>query len=124
MLNDVFGRAWSARAGRTLPTEYWQDLIPAVKARYQDVLFIAEACWDLEYELMQKGFDYCYDKRLYDRLVHDDAVPRGFFPLLNAGELAIIYCFVFLYLAVAGGGVWSLDHLRAGNKASRAAWRT
>src|SRR5262249_53600735 len=34
--------------------------------------------------------------------------PRGFFPLLNAGELAIIYCFVFLYLAVAGGGVWSL----------------
>ena len=50
--------------------------------------------------------------------------PRGFFPLLNAGELAIIYCFVFLYLAVAGGGVWSLDHLRAGNKASQAAWRT
>jgi len=44
--------------------------------------------------------------------------PRGFFPLLNAGELAIVYCFVFLYLAVAGGGVWSLDHLRAGNKAS------
>src|SRR5215831_9775141 len=50
--------------------------------------------------------------------------PRGFFPLLNAGELAIIYCFVFLYLAVAGGGVWSLDHLRAGNKASQEAWRT
>src|ERR1700758_4241603 len=47
--------------------------------------------------------------------------PRGFFPLLNGGELAIIYCFVFLYLAVAGGGVLSLDHLRAGNKASRAA---
>ena len=49
--------------------------------------------------------------------------PRGFFPLLNAGELAIIYCFVFFYLAVAGGGVWSLDHLRAGNKAPQAAWR-
>ena len=47
--------------------------------------------------------------------------PRGFFPLLNAGELAIVYCFVFLYLAVAGGGVWSIDHLRAANKASRAA---
>jgi putative oxidoreductase len=50
--------------------------------------------------------------------------PRGFFPLLNGGELAIVYCFVFLYLAVAGGGVWSLDHLRTGDKASRAAWRT
>jgi putative oxidoreductase len=47
--------------------------------------------------------------------------PRGFFPLLNAGELAIIYCFVFLYLAVAGGGEWSVDHLRAASKAPRPA---
>jgi putative oxidoreductase len=38
--------------------------------------------------------------------------PRGFFPLLNGGELAIVYCFVFLYLWVAGGGEWSLDRLR------------
>jgi putative oxidoreductase len=47
--------------------------------------------------------------------------PRGFFPLLNAGELATIYCFVFLYLAVAGGGEWSVDHLRAASKAPRTA---
>jgi putative oxidoreductase len=47
--------------------------------------------------------------------------PRGFFPLLNGGELAIIYCFVFLYLAVAGGGEWSIDHLRAASKAPQAA---
>ena len=39
--------------------------------------------------------------------------PRGFFPLLNGGELAIVYCFVFLYPWVAGGGEWSLDRLRA-----------
>ena len=71
MLNEVFGRTWSARARRPV-TEYWQDLIPAVKARHPDVLFIAEAYWDLEYELMQKGFDYCYDKRLYDRLAYDN----------------------------------------------------
>src|SRR6201997_2210465 len=38
--------------------------------------------------------------------------PRGFFPLLNGGELAIVYCFLFLYYAVAGGGTWSLDHVR------------
>jgi|SRR5215469_14251775 len=37
--------------------------------------------------------------------------PRGFFPLLNGGELAIVYCFLFLYYAVAGGGAWSLDRL-------------
>jgi putative oxidoreductase len=35
--------------------------------------------------------------------------PRGFFPLLNHGELAVILCFICLYLAVAGGGPWSLD---------------
>jgi putative oxidoreductase len=35
--------------------------------------------------------------------------PRSFFPILNGGELAIVYCFLFLYLADAGGGAWSLD---------------
>ena len=35
--------------------------------------------------------------------------PQGFWPLLNKGELAVLYCFVFLYLAAAGGGPWSLD---------------
>ncbi len=39
--------------------------------------------------------------------------PRGFFPLLNGGIAAILYCFIFLYLFVAGGGVWSLDQLWA-----------
>ena len=39
--------------------------------------------------------------------------PRGFFPLLNGGELAIVYCFIFLYFWIAGGGEWSLDRLRA-----------
>ena len=39
--------------------------------------------------------------------------PRDVFPLLNGGELAIVYCFIFLYFWVAGGGEWSLDRLRA-----------
>jgi putative oxidoreductase len=39
--------------------------------------------------------------------------PRGFFPLLNGGQLAILFCFVFLYLFVAGGGAWSVDQQRA-----------
>ena len=38
--------------------------------------------------------------------------PRGFFPILNGGELAALYSFVFLYLAAAGGGDWSVDKLR------------
>lgn len=41
--------------------------------------------------------------------------PQGFWPILNRGELAALYSFVFLYLAVAGGGVWSVDYcLRRG----------
>jgi putative oxidoreductase len=35
--------------------------------------------------------------------------PRGFFPILNHGDLAVALCFIFLYLAFAGGGPWSLD---------------
>ena len=41
--------------------------------------------------------------------------PKGFFPLLNQGEVAILFCFVFLYLAVVGPGAWSVDRLRAGS---------
>ena len=40
--------------------------------------------------------------------------PRGFWPIENGGELAVMYCFVFLYLSVAGGGSWSIDSMRSG----------
>ena len=39
--------------------------------------------------------------------------PHGFWPLLNQGELAVLYCFAFLFIAFAGGGAWSLDALRS-----------
>jgi putative oxidoreductase len=38
--------------------------------------------------------------------------PSGFFPLLNGGESAVLFCFIFLYYAFAGGGAWSLDAVR------------
>ncbi len=68
LLNAIFARTWGERAGVQPMTEYWQTVIPAVKAKFPHVIFIAEAYWDLEFALMQQGFDYCYDKRLYDRL--------------------------------------------------------
>jgi len=37
--------------------------------------------------------------------------PQGFWPALNGGEAAILYCFIFLYLVFAGPGIWSLDAL-------------
>lgn len=44
--------------------------------------------------------------------------PQGFWPILNRGELAALYCFVFLYLAAAGAGVWSIDRVLAGRRLS------
>jgi hypothetical protein len=72
-LNAIFERTWGSRAGPRPATEYWTDLIPAIKREYPDFLFIAEAYWNLEWALQQEGFDFCYDKRLYDRLEHGDA---------------------------------------------------
>jgi len=43
--------------------------------------------------------------------------PRGFFPILNTGELAAVYCFLFLYLAAAGGGPWSIERIWRGENA-------
>ena len=53
-------------------------MIRRVRAAHPGFLFVAEAYWDLEWQLQQLGFDHCYDKRLYDRLLHEspDAV-RG-----------------------------------------------
>jgi len=73
MLNPIFERTWGGRAGPRPATEYWVDVISATKNKYPGFLFIAEAYWDLEWELQQQGFDFCYDKKLYDRMEHSNA---------------------------------------------------
>jgi len=72
-LNAIFERTWGGRAGPRRSTEYWVDVISAIKSRHPGFLFIAEAYWDMEWELQQRGFDFCYDKKLYDRLEHSNA---------------------------------------------------
>ncbi len=72
-LNQIFERTWGDRAGHRPATEYWVDVISAIKSSYTGFLFIAEAYWDLEWELQQQGFDFCYDKKLYDRMEHSNA---------------------------------------------------
>jgi len=74
LMNQVFVKTWGERAGAVPLTDYWDGLIPPVKNAFPGFLFIAEAYWDLEWELQEQGFDYCYDKRLYDRLEHGDPV--------------------------------------------------
>jgi hypothetical protein len=71
-LNSIFERTWGSRAGQRPATEYWVDVISATKSTHPGFLFIAEAYWDLEWELQQHGFDFCYDKKLYDRLEHNN----------------------------------------------------
>ena len=73
MLNDIFERTWGPRAGAKPADDYWRTVIPAIRGKYPEFRFIAEAYWDLEWELQQQGFDFCYDKKLYDRMEHADA---------------------------------------------------
>ncbi len=73
MTNQVFARTWGERAGQAPGADYWPELIAAVRGVHPDLLFMAEAYWDMEWELQQQGFDLCYDKRLYDRLVQGPA---------------------------------------------------
>ena len=73
MLNATFERTWGGRAGSTPDNDYWTTVIPAIKGRHPEFRFIAEAYWDLEWELQQQGFDFCYDKKLYDRMEHGPA---------------------------------------------------
>jgi hypothetical protein len=63
LLPDVFERTWGVR-----PEPFWPKAIQRVRERFPHFLFMAEVYWDLEWTLQQQGFDYAYDKRLYDRL--------------------------------------------------------
>ncbi len=68
VLPDVFRRTWGLASA-----PFWPKAIAAVRDAHPGFTFMAEAYWDLEWELQQQGFSYCYDKRLYDRLCHSDA---------------------------------------------------
>jgi Alpha amylase, catalytic domain len=63
LLPDVFQRTWAMT-----PEPFWPRAIESVRRPHPTFTFMAEVYWDLEWTLQQQGFDYCYDKRLYDRL--------------------------------------------------------
>lgn len=78
LLPDVIQRTWGDKAlpadgTRPVHTPFWPEAIARVRAERPDFLFMAEVYWDLEWQLQQQGFDYTYDKRLYDRLHVRDA---------------------------------------------------
>jgi alpha amylase-like protein len=63
VLPDVFERTW----GRRAPL-FWPGAARRVRERVPQFLFMAEVYWDLEWTMLQQGFEYAYDKRTYDRL--------------------------------------------------------
>jgi hypothetical protein len=77
LVRRIFEKTWqSHRATASSPlwlqSELWPEVIAAVRARRPDFTLLAEVYWDMEAELQAQGFDYTYDKRLYDRLCHAD----------------------------------------------------
>jgi glycosidase len=70
VLPEVFERTWGRR-----PQPFWPRVIRSVREHVSDFCFMAEVYWDLEWTLQQQGFNYTYDKRLYDRLRDGRARP-------------------------------------------------
>ncbi len=71
-LNDVFEQVWGSviRSYPRPETEFWTEAITSARQRRPDFLFLGEVYWSLEKELHQLGFDFTYDKNLYDRLLY------------------------------------------------------
>ena len=76
ILPEVFERTWGRKA-----QPFWQAATMAVRQKIPDFCFMAEVYWDMEWTMQQQGFDYAYDKRLYDRLCegHSRAVREHFY---------------------------------------------
>jgi hypothetical protein len=75
LLNDVFARTWSRSPWTEPPPqdEFWGGAVHAIKQSNPAFEFLAEVYWGIEHRLQALGFDYTYDKELYDRLVARDA---------------------------------------------------
>ena len=69
---EVFTRTWGGEFDMA-EAEFWPEAIGRVRAAHLDFIFMAEVYWDMEYEMQRQGFDFAYDKRLYDRMLHDGA---------------------------------------------------
>jgi hypothetical protein len=70
VLPDIFERTWGRRS-----EPFWSRVIPQVRDKVPGFCFMAEVYWDREWTMQQEGFDYAYDKRLYDRLREGHARP-------------------------------------------------
>jgi hypothetical protein len=80
LLPEVFARTWGERSvprdgAEPASGSFWSQAIGEVRLKWPGFVLMAEVYWDLEWELQQQGFDFTYDKRLYDRLRDGQAGP-------------------------------------------------
>lgn len=74
-LNEIFQQVWGDHITTGRPsTEFWYETISRVKRDFPDFVFMGEVYWGLDWRLQQLGFDFTYDKKMYDRLFFDSAV--------------------------------------------------
>ena len=76
VLNNIFLRTWgvyTTAPGSEIREEFWREAISEVHRAHPGFLFVAEAYWNMEWDLQQLGFTYTYDKVLYDRLLREGA---------------------------------------------------
>lgn len=73
LLNDVFRKTWGERAGAAIEGEFWTEAVAELRRRHSGFVLIGEVYWGLDAEMQQLGFNYCYDKLLYDRMRYGDA---------------------------------------------------
>ncbi len=77
ILRQVFADTWGERSrpadAEIAVEEFWKEAIEHVKQSSPRFLFVGESYWNLEWNLQRLGFDYTYDKTLYDRLLHEGA---------------------------------------------------
>jgi hypothetical protein len=73
LVTRIFASTWGTTVGYPPDQEFWAGVTTTVRAQHSSFLFMAEVYWDMESDLQQLGFDYTYDKRLYDRLRHETA---------------------------------------------------
>ena len=70
VLPEIFEAVWGIEIA-----PFWQPAIQKIQQQHPGFVFLAEVYWDMEWTLQQCGFDYTYDKRLYDRLEEQHAQP-------------------------------------------------
>lgn len=85
MMNEVFAQTWGKRVGHVPKEDFWPTIIPAVRKHSPDFTFIAEVYWGFDKKLLDQGFDYCYDKNLYDALAQGST--KSLRQLLDAGAI-------------------------------------